>query len=104
MTMKSPGWAGMVSLDARLFGIGVRPGDDAARRARVIPGLDTAGDEPRGVALFAVALTGALFAVAFAAVLFAVAVAAVLFAVAFAGVLFAVALTGVLFAVALTGA
>ncbi len=38
MTMKSPGWAGVVGLDARLFGIGVRPGGDAARRAGVVPG------------------------------------------------------------------
>jgi hypothetical protein len=86
MTMKSPGWAGVVGLDARLLGIGVRPGDVAARRAGVIPSFDTAGDEPRGVALFAVALTGAFFAVALT------------------GAFFAVALTGAFFAVALTGA
>src|SRR5436190_586287 len=74
MTMKSPGSAGMVGLDARLFGIGVLPGRVAARRAGVILGPDSTGDEPRGAALlsgalFAVALTGALF-VAFLTVAF----------------------------------
>jgi hypothetical protein len=84
MTMKSPGWAGMAGLDARLFGIGVRAGGVAARRADVILGLDTIGDEPRGVALF----TGALFAVALTGALFAVALAVAFFAVAFFAVAF----------------
>jgi hypothetical protein len=94
MTMKSPGWAGTVGVDAPLFDVGVRPGCVAARRAGVILGLDTIGDEPRGAALFAGALfagalfAGALFAVALTGALFAVALAVAFFAVAFFAVAF----------------
>jgi len=38
MTMKSPGWAGMVGLDARPTGVAVRLGGVAAQRAGVPPG------------------------------------------------------------------
>ena len=38
MTMKSPGWAGMVGLDAPLTGIAVWPGGVAVRPAGVPPG------------------------------------------------------------------
>jgi hypothetical protein len=53
MKMGSPGWAGMVGLEARLAGIAARPGGVAARPAGVIPGLGTTADEPRAVAFFA---------------------------------------------------
>ncbi len=66
MTMKSPGWVGMVGLDARLSGIALRPDGVAAPRAGVMPGREATRDETRGVALFAVAL----FAVVFEPVLF----------------------------------
>jgi len=38
MTMKSPGWAGMSGLDARLFAIGLRPRGVGGRRAGVMAG------------------------------------------------------------------